>query len=216
LEEAKGPSDHAVREVLLLDCAPMTRPIEGCCGTCGWLAKRVKPDSPGGPRSYEPSLEVDPLHREKPKLDFNLVPGETNAWKAGELACFRHVADLPEEIRTAHWAHGGDLAAEEVVWKDRHCPCWSPYEPGIPPREHLAEVKARQLEADRREFQLKLNAFETQQADRERRSDRRLMKAAIWLAIIIGAVQVVTSVFAMTPDAIGYPLWQWLKGLVGR
>jgi hypothetical protein len=186
----------------------MTRPTEGCCGTCGWLAKRVKPPQPGQSRTHEGFFEADLQFREHPSQAFKMVPGDTNAWHDGEFACFRHVADLPGEMLKC--------PAEDVVWADRHCPQWSAYEPGISPREHLAELKARRLEEDRREFQLTLNAFETQQADRERRADRRLMSAAIWLAVIIGAVQVITSVVAMTPDAVGYRslrgFWCWLTG----
>jgi hypothetical protein len=76
----------------------------------------------------------------------------------------------------------------EVVWKDRSCPKWSQYEPGIAPREHLAEERSRQ-------FTLDLKSIET-----------KLTYLAIRVAIIIGALQLLM----MPSDSIGGWLWRWL------
>lgn len=81
-------------------------------------------------------------------------------------------------------AHPHD-ATERVIWKDRHCPRWSKYEPGVAPREQLQEAKERAFEEERRAFTRKLAEFESRQVKRERHADRRLTKAAIWLASII-------------------------------
>ncbi len=202
----------------------MTQPNKGCCGTCGWLAKRVRPSAPGAQREHSGFYEVEPTDRERPRRFFNFVPGETNSWKQGELTCYRHAADLQAEIRSPRpnreVATDEDsesrAAAQGVIWMDRRCPRWSAYEPGISPREQLREVRARQLEDDRREFQLKLNAFEDRQQERQRRADRRLTWAAALLATIIGVAQLLASLLTMSKDALAYPYvnaaWRWLTG----
>jgi len=135
----------------------------------------------------------------------------------------RHAANLPAEIVevAADDASMGDTAARKVIWKERNCARWCAYEQGLSPLDHLSELKSRALEDDRRAFQLQLNEFETHQAERERHADRRLTKASIWFASIIGVVQLVAALLTMTKDSVGYPVWQllvgfasWLRGLL--
>jgi len=167
---------------------------------------------PTGWRPHTGFHEAESADREHPERFFQFVPGETNALQSGELVCFRRAADLQHEIGEAASAGAGD-AAEVVIWRDRHCERWIAYEPGISPRDHLAELKARDLERDRREFQRSMVAHEARQTERERRADRRLTKAAIWLGSIIGLAQLLT----MSPDSIGYrwlvAVWRWLGGV---
>jgi hypothetical protein len=40
--------------------------------------------------------------------------------------------------------------------RDRSCPEWYPYSPGFSPKEHLEELRMRQLEEDRRKHDLEL------------------------------------------------------------
>jgi hypothetical protein len=181
----------------------MDRPSEGCCGTCGYLSRRVKPIAPGAPRAHAIFAEVEPHEREHPDAEANMVPGEANAWMQGEFGCFAHVADLPKELRETIASHPSD-GTERVIWKDRQCRRWSKYEPGVAPREQLQEMKARAFEQERRDFQQSLVDFETRQNERERGADRRLTKAAIWLASIIGAAQIIASFLTMGRDSIAY------------
>jgi hypothetical protein len=51
-------------------------------------------------------------------------------------------------------------------------------------------------------------AHEARQVTREGRADRRLTKAAILLASIIGVAQLIAAILTMSPDSIGY---RWLK-----
>ena len=112
---------------------------------------------------------------------------------------FAHIADIPKEIRTAEISHPNE-GTEHVIWKDRHCHRWSKYEPGVAPREQLQEEKTREFEEQRRAFDRKLSEFEGRQ-------DRRLTKAAIWLASIIGFAQIIASLLTMGKDSAAYP---WL------
>jgi hypothetical protein len=199
----------------------MTRPTSGCCGTCGWLAKRARPPAPGNSREHSGVFEVEMDQRDHPRQFFHFIPGESNAAKLGELTCFRHAADLQEEMRVAggprqwqpiqtdEFAKASAGAADAVIWKDRNCPRWSKYEIGISPREHLAEQKARCLEVDRQEFLQSLADHEAHQVQRERRADRRLTAAAVILACIIGMAQLLAAFVTMAPDSVGY---RWLHG----
>jgi hypothetical protein len=181
----------------------MERPTEGCCGNCAYLSRRSKPSQPGGPRAHSIFAEVEPHEREQLRPDSQFVPGEANSWQQGEFGCFAHVADLPKELLEAAAVDSND-AAERVIWKDRHCPRWSKYEPGVAPREQLQELKARAFEQDRRTFEQKLSEFEARQVKRERRADRRLTVAAIWLASIIGLAQLIASLLTMSSDSVAY------------
>ena len=186
------------------------RVLQGCCRTCGFLSRRAKTLAQTGWRPHSGFHETENADRDHPERYFDFVPGETNALQKGELVCFRRAADLPHEMEEASAA---GASAAEVVWRDRRCVRWIAYEPGISPRDHLAELKTRDLEEGRREFQRSMTRHEERQAARERRADRRLTKAAIWLGSIVGLAQLLT----MSPDSIGYrwlvALGQWLWGL---
>ena len=181
----------------------MDRPTEGCCGTCGYLSRRAKITQVGGPRDYRSYTEVEPHERDEPRGDLQFVPHGTNSKIQGEFACYRHHADLAKEIRDDSSADTVK-AGEAVIWKDRHCPRWSKYEPGIAPSDQLQEAKARAFEEERQAFARKIAEFERRQVTRQHHEDRRLTKAAIWLASIIGAAQLIASFLTMGKDAMAY------------
>jgi hypothetical protein len=62
-----------------------------------------------------------------------------------------------------------------------------------------------------------LAQFEGRQVERERHADRRLTKAAVWLASIIGLAQIVASLLTMAKDSAAYPWFHaaycWLQRL---
>lgn len=181
--------------------------LEGRCVACGYLSIRAKRS--GRWRPHAGYHEIEQPDRENPLASFDFVPGETNALQKGELVCYRHAADLPHEIaQTASSGQSADEAAREAICKDRSCDRWSQYQPGLDPRQQLVELNARALEADRREFHVKMSELEQRQDDRERQQDRRLNKAALLFALIIGLAQIVASALAMTRDSIGFG---WLK-----
>jgi hypothetical protein len=182
----------------------MARPTKGCCGTCGYLSRRVKPEQPGGMRAHAIFAEVEPQQRDLLPSEFNFSPGEANAWKPGEYGCFRHEVDLPKEIRE-HSVLSPNDATASVIWSDRHCPRWTQYEAGLSPRDHLLETRTRDLEDNRRAFEQRMVDFETRQNKRERHADRRLTVTAITIATILGLL-------TMTKDAVVYP---WLHAAYG-
>jgi hypothetical protein len=180
----------------------MDRPTEGCCGTCAYLSRRVRITQHGIPRSYGNYDEVEVHEREYPNGDHMFIPKGSGASVQGEFACFRHHADLAKEIRE----HPEDIVTASVaaIWKNRHCGLWSKYKPSESPLAHFQAVQFQILEDDRRAFQQSLVDFESRQNDRERGADRRLTKAAIWLASIIGAAQIIASFLTMGKDSLAY------------
>lgn len=185
--------------------------VAGSCIGCGFLAMRASRIG-GTNRTHTGYFEFEAENRSKLSYPFDFVPGESNAFHAGELACFRGAANLPAEIAEAAKAKGtGESAvAEEVLRRSRGCRSWTTYETGLDPRRHFEELKARALEDDRRKFALDLAKWEQQQNERETRQDRRLTHAAIWIGGIIGVAQIIAAALAMTEDSLGLA---WLRRL---
>jgi hypothetical protein len=90
------------------------------------------------------------------------------------------------------------------------------------------ELRTRQLERDREEFQLRIFELEqgirqdqatsrAAQATRERRRDRRLTWAAIILGVILGSGQIMASLLTMAKDSAGYSFIRhlaiWVRSL---
>jgi hypothetical protein len=174
----------------------MDRPIQGCCGTCAWLAKSIKPGGTSEQPQFAVYDETEDYFREHPSGDFFFYPVLYNAQKQGHLTCFRRVTVLDKEADDEGLRSGSPGAPSwtAVIWKDRQCPRWSEYEPGIAPREQLAEERSRQ-------FALQIKSIEGS-----------LTWAAIKFAVIIGLAQIVVAALAVTPEAAGCQL---LKNVIG-
>jgi hypothetical protein len=128
-------------------------------------------------------------------------------------SCYRHVANLPEEIAEilaagglpgADYADRGNEAARRVLYRDRQCPKWIRYQPGLDPAETYRELRTQELEADRRTFEQTLATFQGELARREQRLNVRLTITAIVVGFVIGAVQVWAAAMSMTKDSIGH------------
>ena len=180
------------------------------CSDCGFLAKRARLN--GNFRVYEGYSEVEKHDRDAPRGGFSFVPGETNAVHPGEFSCYRQVANLPGEIAAtlaagnlpgANDVQRGDEAARRVLYRDRHCPKWIRYQPGLDPVETYRELRTRELEADRRTFEQTLAAFQGEFARREQRLNVRLTITAIIVGFVVGAVQVWAAAMSMTKDSFG-------------
>jgi hypothetical protein len=171
------------------------RPTQGCCGTCAWLAKSIKPDGSSAQPKYAVYDETEPYFREHPSGDFFFVPVFYNAYMQGHLTCLRRVAVLDKEADDEGLRTGspGTPSWSAVIWKDRKCPMWSKYEPGVAPREHLAEARAQQ-------FETQLSSIAT-----------RLTIVAILVGAAIGLLQLLV----MTPDAVGCQAVKNVLGLFG-
>jgi hypothetical protein len=127
--------------------------------------------------------ETEQWFRDNPREDFEFVPVGINAYKPGRLVCFRQAEKLHKEAPDT-----GVGSWTEVIWRDRQCPKWSQWEPGVAPREQLADERSRK-------FTLDLKRIET-----------RLTWLAIMVAIVIGLLQMLL----LTPDTIGWKLVAWL------
>jgi hypothetical protein len=165
----------------------MERPTKGSCDTCAWLAKSVAPGGTNPQPMFAVFDETEQYFRDHPKGNFDFVPANYNAQKVGHLTCFRRVADLPKEVDE----QGGSWAA--VIWKDRKCPKWSKYEPGLSPREYLAEARSQQ-------FETKLTSTAT-----------RVTIAVAIVGVIVGLLQLLS----ITPESIGCQLVKNTLGWLG-
>lgn len=181
------------------------------CIECGFLSKRARLE--GQFREHEGFQELEPRERQDVQESFPFIPGSSsNALKTGELACYRRAADLPVEIAEFSSVQGisRQQAAQRVVKKNRDCPKWCAYEPGIDPAGHLQELKANALEADRRAFEKMLANFQADLSKREHRQNVRLAITALLAIIVLGVIQLWAAAMSMTKDSIGY----WLVARV--
>jgi hypothetical protein len=161
----------------------MERPTKGCCGTCAWLAQSVISGGINEHPQWAVYDETDGSYRERPGEDFSFYPLGYNAQKQGRLVCFRRAANLPKEALDLGQNTGalGNATWTAVLWLDRKCPTWLQYEPGVAPRDQLAENRSRR-------FTIDLKKIET-----------RLTVIAICVSAFIGLLQL----SLMTPDSFG-------------
>ena len=110
-------------------------------------------------------------------------------------------------LRTRSVSQGA--AAGEVIGKDRQCEHWYDYEPGL----DLMRLLARQVEQDRRNFDLKMEEnreqfhrkmteLDEKRESRERRGDRRLT----WLVTWIGIAAALVALIAAGSGSVGFDL----------
>jgi hypothetical protein len=172
-------------------------------------------------REHAGYFEVEEPLRTNPVASFTFVPGESNANHAGEFGCFRAQADLRREMNGLTRMTGvigrnaiddGEVnsqgaAAIRVLNQDRGCDKWTEYQPGLSPGQQFAELRALALEEDRREFHREMSGLEQRLNARERKRDRRLL----WFALLVGGLQLVAAMIAMTPESIGYP---WYRAFI--
>ena len=133
----------------------------GKCASCGFLSRSITIDS------------VVVIHEIPWLARDGAIPHE--AVKPGEdleqpyVECFLHVISiLSETMREEKAAGDSNWAAAEqrVFWKERNCPEWFGYSPGLSPERHLERYEMQRLERDRRDFELKLATL-TQQVQED-------------------------------------------------
>jgi hypothetical protein len=136
--------------------------------------------------------------------------------------CFRHVANLYQQIQTENSTRGGEFKNDRekvaliVLGWDRDCPHWHEYFPGLSPTQTVGEVRLAAFEreargwheareADRREWELRREADNAAIEQRQRKHDRRL--------VILGLV---LGILCATRDSLGpaavAALWHWAFG----
>lgn len=126
----------------------------GKCATCGFLSRNITIGS------ISEIHEIPWLARGGYDPIEGLKTGEVmNGLEHPYVECFLHVGDiLGETIKELEAAGDGNWAAAEqrVFWKDRRCPYWFGYSPGVSPKRHLERYEMQRLEQDRRAFELRL------------------------------------------------------------
>jgi len=180
--------------------------FRGRCVSCGFLAKHGMPGS--GPRTY---FEVEMAERESGAVFAHVL----DAFKGPvptSPACFRNVTALGREVisvRESDSVEGNLAAARAIILKDRQCPRWFPYQPGLDPREHLGGLAMQEAEDRRNRFEETMEArrreFE-ERMERERREfergledERRRFSSFLTVLVVLvslaGVVAAILSIF---------------------
>jgi len=153
------------------------------------------------PGFYEVQMEartVDP--RKARRLHLPTVP--TLELKVN-LACYRQVAIFPTDELTVGVLDTDPDRARRAIEAERLCDKWCAHIPGFDPKEHLLEARQREVEQERKDFQLRMINLEHGLTGVERRRDRRFAWLAIGLAFGQIAAAFITAYITMTPDSIG-------------
>jgi hypothetical protein len=155
------------------------------------------------------------------------------------MACIRQIANLESEFKeafksdpqpqpdsTGQLVGGTDRRAfREVIRRDRQCPGWFPYQPGLTPREHVERLHVLELERDRAALQERLAAMErdSRQSSEKIQADSLEIAKAVetfttrwtYAAFILAAIGVFLVAAAyLFPDLgveIGHRIAPWLS-----
>jgi hypothetical protein len=184
-------------------------PKRGICITCGFLCKRdVLNDHTS--RYYEMTEEDRLLGRFFP-LSEVLYP-----WCFQHVPIHREIQDssgVPGRASTEErikWKTELTTAADEVLNRDRECEWWMPYMPGVSPAEHFSEYRQRQLDNERRDWELRQeqDRREWERAQSEESAKRQAATERVGLilaaaAVLLALAQVFAAMLALTPDSLG-------------
>ncbi len=180
--------------------------VEGCCASCGFLARFNEDYDGRPPYIYEmPTAQRNDGLQRTIRLDaeraMTLVP-----------RCYIDAADISDEIATGMRLGTPDtLATLEVFHKARDCKKWRSYTPGFSPQEHYEKVRQDELEKRRREFEFNLS-------ERNRLSDEKAERSnwiVVWVLGLFALIEVVVGGISLLQ--LAYPNgWPWLMNLVGN
>ena len=178
----------------------------GRCVSCGFLAKRVMPTGSSTPMFYE----FDEVGRQLGK-GFIEEPWHSPETKIVTVpACIRGAANLLGECGAEH-ASGADLddSTKRVINRDRNCPKWYPYTPGLDPVRHLEEFRRLEIEQRREEFEERMEnerqAFEERLAQRAEESEGRRHTLVLWIAaaaVILALAEVGAAILGAGPGSL--------------
>ena len=106
---------------------------QGRCVSCGLLCCVTKE------RAVQRYLEIGTSQREDGSVFEGIGSGVGPRYPSGEPACLVDAFNLMQEVRDESVgvsSHENKAAAIVVIQKDRNCPAWIEYKPGMSPREH--------------------------------------------------------------------------------
>ncbi len=135
------------------------------CKGCGFLCVQIDHRSDRYSSAGSMYFRIDNEGRETGKAFTQPKPHDLNDWWAVQPVCFRGHEDIPHRIAAAQTSRGlkgsDDRVkfALEVFAEPRVCAKFTPFIPGMSPEWHLQEVRADELERDRRRFEGKLTAI---------------------------------------------------------
>lgn len=207
----------------------------GRCRSCGFLAKHpVAGTSLPTPRFYEIERYERKLGTTYVQLFMHRPDMAAHGYVQVELACFVEIDDLMADIRDIP-ATNADFqgqrvdAAVDAIAKERRCSAWYPYSAGFSPIQHYEEYKMHLLEADRRDFDLRLAETNQKAQDNSLRvaeasktivgdlkdialANDRFTRRVTALVIVLAVLQTIGTVIALPSIPWVQRLWHHFFG----
>ena len=150
---------------------------QGKCRSCGFLSKHAKKPSVPAPRFYEAE------HSERITVNaFIRHSIGYREWVETEPMCFVGEINLVQ-LSNADTQEETEDRLEAEINRDRKCPRWYAYMPGLSPIEHY----------DQMNWQLFHKALEDERSMRER-SYRRQDRYFVIASLIIGIAQIIAAI----------------------
>ncbi len=191
------------------------RALRGSCVSCGFLSKW----SQGGPGAGCYELDWTGRLDGKAYSHYLIFQGEIITIPF----CFQRVVnfeDAHEVGLQTPLLEERERATAEVFQRNRQCPKWHPYRPGLDPKEHLRELRMLEQEQRREEFEQKMEqdrrafeermekerrAFEERLAQRAEESEERRHTLVLWIAaaaVILALAEVGAAILGAGPGSL--------------
>ena len=157
--------------------------LKGRCISCGFLAKHAAP-------GY---VEAELYEREIGKVFEHAVEGSERVITSP--ICFLGAFALGQEVKEEQQAGGKtkEEAARIVLLKDRTCPQWFRYQPGLPPQQHLGGLAMQEMEERQYKFQEDME-LRRRQWEQQLENDRRRFELKM-----TGVLAIITAAGVITP-----------------
>jgi hypothetical protein len=165
--------------------------LKGACVSCGFFAKHAAPGK--GASTY---FEAELQERAKGQV-FEHTPDGLKAVVTAPI-CFRSAFPLAQELIEEQQAGGKtkEEAARKVLFKNRACPLWFQYQPGLSPQQHLGGLAMQEMEQRQYKFQEDMEE-RRRQWEQQLENDRRRFEFKLTAVLaIITAAGVITPIVA--------------------
>ena len=157
---------------------------KGRCVTCGFFAKHAAP-------GY---FEVELYERAEGRVFEHVADGLEVVVTAP--ICFRLAFPLGQEVIEERQLGGRtkEEAAQKVLFKDRACPLWFQYQPGLSPQSHLGGLAMQEMEQRQYKFEEDMEERRRQWEQQLEHDRRRFEIKVTALLAIITAAGVITPI----------------------
>jgi len=159
--------------------------LQGCCFSCGFLAKHAAP-------GY---FEVELYERADGQVFEHAVDGSKRVNTSP--VCFRNVFALGQKVTEEQQQPGvktKEEAARMVLFKDRACPQWFQYQPGLSPHQHLGGLAMQQMEQRQYKFQEDMEQRRRQWEQQQEKERRKFEFKLTAVLVVITAAGVITPI----------------------